>query len=113
VPELLEKLKRTYDAALNIQTYDFNFGDPEVQEGALPGTAITSPPGGHHCRQRALQRGQRGSILRDVLRRNNIDNNGGAMNSSINCIVAGESQDGRQWLNAFWNSKQMGIWPAI
>ena len=29
------------------------------------------------------------------------------MNSSINCVVAGESRDGKTWLNAFWNGDQM------
>jgi len=29
------------------------------------------------------------------------------MNSSINCVVASESNDGKQWFNAFWNGKQM------
>src|SRR5262249_15927664 len=32
------------DATLNIQTYDFRFRDPDVEEARLPGTAITSPP---------------------------------------------------------------------
>jgi Zn-dependent metalloprotease len=39
--------------------------------------------------------------------RNNIDDTGGPMNSSINCVVARESDDGKVWLNAFWNGKQM------
>ncbi len=46
-------------------------------------------------------------FLRTVLRRNNIDNKGGAMNSSINCVVAKESPGKQQWFNAFWNGSQM------
>ena len=42
-----------------------------------------------------------------VLRRNNIDSQGGPMNSSINCVVARSSPDGKQWFNAFWNGRQM------
>jgi Zn-dependent metalloprotease len=106
--EISGNKKTLHDAALNIQTFDFNFGDPEVEEGALPGKAITSPPpwppSAVSAHSNAASVAQ---FLRDVLRRNNIDNNGGPMKSSINCTVARESEDGRQWFNAFWNSKQM------
>jgi Zn-dependent metalloprotease len=96
------------DTILNVQTFDFNFADPGQDEGSLPGKAITSPPQwtpsavSAHCNAAAVAQ-----FLRDVLLRNNIDANGGAMMSSINCVVAQESTDGRQWFNAFWNSKQM------
>lgn len=96
------------DTTLAVQTFDFNFGDPEVNEGMLPGRAIASPPQwapsavSAHSNASAVAQ-----FLREVLRRNNIDNNGGPMISSINCVVARESRDGRQWFNAFWNSRQM------
>jgi Zn-dependent metalloprotease len=96
------------DTTLGVQTYDFGFADPEVQEDNLPGKAIAFPPQwspsavSAHSNASAVAQ-----FLRDVLRRNNIDNNGGVMKSSINCVVARESRDGRQWFNAFWNSKQM------
>lgn len=96
------------DATLNIQTYDFRFRDPDVEEAGLPGTAITAPPAWEpsavsaHANAAAVAQ-----FLRDVLRRNNIDNNGGVMTSSINCVLAEESPDGRQWFNAFWNGRQM------
>ena len=101
-----QKLLR--DSALNVQTFDFKFGDPLAHEDRLPGGAIKNPPSWRpaavsaHANAAAVA-----EFLRSVLRRNNIDNNGGPINSSINCVVADESADGRQWLNAFWNGKQM------
>lgn len=94
------------DTTLNVQTYDFRFRDPAVQEDILPGAAITPPwsPSAVSAHANAAAVAQ---FLQDVLLRNNIDNNGGVMKSSINCVVAEESRDGRQWFNAFWNSKQM------
>src|SRR5262249_20931749 len=74
----------------------------------LPGTAIKNPPNfspmaiSAHANAAAVAQ-----FLRNVLRRNNIDGNGGPMNSSINCVVAAESPGGRQWFNAFWNGDQM------
>src|SRR5262249_9034492 len=46
-------------------------------------------------------------FFRKVLKRNNIDNNGGPMNSSINCLVVRESMPGKVWRNAFWDGQQM------
>jgi Zn-dependent metalloprotease len=96
------------DSAANVQTFDFRFRDPIVNEARLPGRAINNPPKwapsavSAHANAAAVS-----GFLRTVLRRNNIDNNGGPMNSSINCVVADESPDGRQWFNAFWNGTQM------
>jgi Zn-dependent metalloprotease len=42
-----------------------------------------------------------------VVKRNNIDNQGGLMRSSINCVDGSESPDGKEWVNAFWNGEQM------
>ena len=101
--------KSLYDAILKIQTYDFALHDPVAEDAGLPGTMVTLPPRpwspsavSAHSNAAAVAQ-----FLRDVLRRNNIDNNGGVLISSINCVNAAESQDGRQWFNAFWNSKQM------
>jgi Zn-dependent metalloprotease len=96
------------DTTLGVQTYDFGFADPEAQEDRLPGKIVASPPNwspsavSAHSNATAVAQ-----FLRDILRRNNIDDNGGTMISSINCVVARESQDGRQWFNAFWNGQQM------
>jgi bacillolysin/neutral peptidase B len=94
---------------LNVQTFDFQFLDPQVQASRLPGRAIANPPDpwppaavSAHANAESVA-----TFLRDVLRRDGIDNRGGAMNSSINCVVQSESTDGKQWFNAFWNGAQM------
>jgi Zn-dependent metalloprotease len=97
------------DAMWNVQTYDFKFKDPQVQKDKLPGAEIANPPApwnpaavSAHANATAVAQ-----FLRDVVKRNSIDNHGGPMNSSINCVVKRESKDGTQWFNAFWNGKQM------
>jgi Zn-dependent metalloprotease len=47
-------------------------------------------------------------FLRSVVKRNNIDNRGGEMISSVNCWDRSEGTNpARQWKNAFWNGDQM------
>ncbi|MBZ9772258.1 M4 family metallopeptidase [Mesorhizobium sp. CO1-1-8] len=94
------------DTTNNIETFDFRFDDPTLHEAALPGQEVSPvwPPGAvsAHANAEAVA-----DFLRTVLMRNNIDNQGGPMNASVNCVVASESRDGRQWFNAYWNGQQM------
>jgi Zn-dependent metalloprotease len=96
------------DATLNIQTFDFKFKDPAQQSQSLPGTAIKNPPTfspaaiSAHANAAVVS-----TFLRTVLKRNNIDNQGGVMRSSINCVVVRDSPGGNVWINAFWNGRQM------
>jgi Zn-dependent metalloprotease len=97
------------DTKWNVQTFDFKFRDPQTQEDKLPGVEIANPPSpwnpgavSAHANATAVA-----EFLRNVVKRNNIDNHGGPMNSSINCVVQEDSADGVQWLNAFWNGSQM------
>lgn len=96
------------DATLNVQTFDFKFKDPVQQPGSLPGTPIKNPPKfppsavSAHANAEAVS-----TFLRNVLKRNNIDNQGGLMRSSINCVDTSDSPDGKEWVNAFWNGEQM------
>ena len=100
--------KTLLDTSLNVQTFDFKFGDPEVDEANLPGSGIVDPPSWNPSAISAQANAAAvADFLRNIVRRNNIDNKGGAMNSSINCVVAEESNDGKQWFNAFWNGAQM------
>ncbi len=46
-------------------------------------------------------------FLRTVLKRNNIDDRGGPIISTINCVVVEDSPGDNEWRNAFWNSLQM------
>jgi Zn-dependent metalloprotease len=91
------------DAANNVETYDFGFRDPVVDEADLPGTAIVNPPPwapaavSAHFNAVAVS-----EFLRTNLRRNNIDDRGGTITSTINCVVASASPGGREWHNAFW-----------
>ena len=97
------------DTTWNVQTYDFDYKDPQVEEKRLPGATITNPPSpwdpgavSAHANATAVA-----EFLRNVVKRNNIDNHGGPMNSSINCVVRRYSPGGKQWFNAFWNGTQM------
>lgn len=94
------------DTVNNIETFDFQFHDPDMDDSALPGQQVSPawPPAAvsAHANAQAVA-----EFLRSVVMRNNIDNRGGSMNSSVNCVVASESPDGQQWFNAYWNGRQM------
>lgn len=101
--------RRLYDDELNVHTYDFGFQDIQFQYGRLPGDYITNPPNpwsdaavSAHANAAAVA-----IFLRNVLKRNGIDNLGGALISSVNCIVRLYSPDGKQWSNAAWHQGQM------
>jgi Zn-dependent metalloprotease len=99
-----------HDPVHNVQTFDFQFGDPSpaVDGDRLPGDDIANPPAwtpgavSAHANAVAVS-----DFLRTVLRRDNIDGNGGAMLSTVNCVVADASPGPKQWVNAFWNGRQM------
>jgi Zn-dependent metalloprotease len=99
------------DPVLNVHTFDFGLGDPSENEDALPGVAVGKPPKwspsavSAHANAAAVV-----EFMRDALKRNNVDGKGGAVNSSINCVVVDEVEDGAppdEWVNAFWNGAQM------
>lgn len=100
------------DATLNIETYDLAFGDPE--QLSLPGSLVAAPfsPAAvsAHVNAAVVAR-----FLREVLQRNNIDNMGGRMISTVNCVVKRfERPPGSKvWLNAFWNGTQMVYGQAV
>ena len=104
--------KTMVDATLNVQTFDFKFKDPVAQSRLLPGSAIANPPiwpPGAVSPPTPTPRPSPISCA-PVVKRNNIDNRGGPMNSSVNCFVARDHRPGeppRQWLNAFWDGAQM------
>ena len=99
---------RLVDATLGIETYDFGFKDPEVRAGLLPGNLIINPPPlspaaiSAHANATAVSR-----FLRQTLMRNNIDNLGGRMVSSVNCLLKREERPpgSRNWFNAFWSPR--------
>jgi Zn-dependent metalloprotease len=98
------------DLALNVTTCDFGFRDPTAQDHLLPGKLCETPPApwtpeaiGAHANGAEVAR-----FLRTVVLRNNIDNRGGEMISSVNCWDRAEGTvPARQWKNAYWNGSQM------
>jgi Zn-dependent metalloprotease len=98
------------DTVLNVTTCDFAFKDPTAQDNLLPGKLCESPPApwpleaiGAHANGAEVAR-----FLRTVVLRNNIDNRGGEMISTVNCWDRSEgTMPPRQWKNAYWNGSQM------
>ena len=94
------------DTVLNIETYDFNWADPKAEPSKLPGNIYAAPPA---CTSAAISAHANASVvatfLRDVLKRNNIDGQGGRIVSSVNCIwkVYEDPPGSKNWLNAFWD----------
>lgn len=100
------------NADLNISTFAFRYKDPSVDSDLLPGTAVKRKPPkawppaavSAHANAEIV-----GHFLRDVVLRNGIDNAGGPMLSTVDCVVADESDTPHEWLNAYWDPelKQM------
>jgi Zn-dependent metalloprotease len=85
----------------NVHTHDFEFNDSRFQSSRLPGKYVQNPPdpwdGGAisaHANSEEVVK-----FLRNVLMRNGLDNQGGKIVSSVNCLFFGESV-GREWRNA-------------
>ena len=94
-----------HDPDLNMHTYDFGFGNVDVLVSKLPGDYVGNPPdwdgaavSAHANTADVLK------FLSTVLKRNGIDNLGGAVRSSINCV---EEDGTKEWDNATWWRKQM------
>jgi Zn-dependent metalloprotease len=98
--------KTMHDARLNVETHDFAYRDPVG--GKLPGKLVSHPwsPAAvsAHCNAAIVA-----TFLRDVLKRNNIDNMGGRIVSTVNCVVPefAKPPGSRVWPNAFWDGVQM------
>ncbi|MBJ6759641.1 M4 family metallopeptidase [Myxococcaceae bacterium JPH2] len=93
-----------YDVERNVRTYDFGFQDVSLETG-LPGLACVAPwdPGAVSAHANAAEVAL---FLKDVLKREGLDNRGGSFVSSINCTY-GESPGGHEWRNAAWIGTQM------
>jgi Zn-dependent metalloprotease len=98
------------DTVLNLSTYDFGFKDPSRQSRLLPGVIGSNPPTpwaveavAAHANGAEVAR-----FLRKILKRNNIDNRGGEIVSSVNCWDHSDGvRPAREWKNAFWDETQM------
>ena len=95
------------DAMLNIETCDFAYRDPVG--GKLPGN-LASPPWSPAAVSAHTHAATVTTFLRKVLKRNNIDNMGGRVVSTVNCVVKQFEKPppgSDVWLNAFWDGAQM------
>jgi Zn-dependent metalloprotease len=95
------------DARLNIETYDLHYRDP--LDGKLPGNLVMQPwsPAAVSAHTHAATVT---TYLRKVLKRNNIDNMGGRVVSTVKCVVKQLEQPppgSNVWRNALWDGKQM------
>lgn len=110
VEALANGKKRLHDSTLNVTTHGFDFKDPWAQSNLLPGVLYVKPPApwpleaiGAHANGSAVAR-----FLRKVVIRNNIDNQGGEMISTVNCWDRSERTTiAKEWKNAYWNGRQM------
>ena len=95
-----------HDPDLNMHTHDFRLGNVDVLVSKLPGDYVVNPPepwdaaaiSAHANTADVLK------FLMKVLQRNGLDNMGGSVRSSINCV---EEDDTQEWDNATWFRKQM------
>lgn len=95
-----------HDPELNLHTFDFDFGNVDVLVNKLPGSYVANPPGpwsgaavSAHANAADVLK-----FLGTVLRRNSVDNMGGPVRSTINCV---EENGTQEWDNATWYRKQM------
>ena len=95
-----------HDPDLNLHTHDFGLRNVDALVSKLPGDYVANPPepwdgaavSAHANAADVLK------FLSTVLKRNGIDNMGGPVRSSINCV---EEDDTDEWDNATWFRKQM------
>ena len=95
-----------HDPDLNMHTFDFGFGNVDALVSKLPGQYVGNPPepwdsaaiSAHANTADVLK------FFSTVLHRNGVDNLGGPVRSTINCV---EEDDTQEWDNATWYRKQM------
>ncbi|MGI8734813.1 MAG: M4 family metallopeptidase [Pyrinomonadaceae bacterium] len=95
-----------HDPDHNLHTFDFRFGNVDVLIDKLPGDYVANPPDpwdgaavSAHANAADVLR-----FLSTVLKRNGLDNMGGSVRSSINCV---ERNGTKEWDNATWYMDQM------
>ncbi len=89
-----------------MHTFDFGFGNVDALVSKLPGQYVGNPPepwdsaaiSAHANTADVLK------FFSTVLHRNGVDNLGGPVRSTINCV---EEDDTQEWDNATWYRKQM------
>ncbi len=102
--------RQMHDSTMNVTTYTFDYMNPTRQYALLPGILYEKPPTpwpleaiGAHANTVTVA-----NFLRKIVMRNNIDNIGGEMVSTVNCWDKAEGKTpAKQWKNAYWNGEQM------
>jgi Zn-dependent metalloprotease len=97
------------DPVHNVHTFDFRFRDVGLMSSSLPGLSVATPPppwdpAGVSAHANAVEVA---AFLSTVLKRNSIDNQGGKLISSINCVWSNLGSNGQEWRNAAWIGTQM------
>jgi Zn-dependent metalloprotease len=97
-----------HDLERNIQTFDFEFRSVEMESILLPGQAVMSQGDAETWDPAAVSAHANAAevidFLETVLLRKGIDDAGGPLISSINCV---RGIGAREWRNAAWISTQM------
>lgn len=95
------------DATRNVATFDFSFRNINAEFGRLPGTVVSNQPPKPWSPAAISAHANATEVvdfLAKVLRRNGLDNAGGPVISSINCVDRPGTQE---WKNAAWVGTQM------
>lgn len=97
------------DPILNVHTQDFAFQDVGASFNNLPGGYVKAPPipwnpmaVSAHANAELVA-----TFLSTVLRRRGLDDQGGPLVSSINCVWSAMGSSGRHWPNSFWIKDQV------
>ncbi len=91
----------------NVQTYDFGFRSVELERNLLPGQAVLlkePDPWDPAAISAHANAADVADFLERVLMRKGIDDEGGPLISSINCV---RRMGAQEWKNAAWISTQM------
>lgn len=101
--ETPDAVKRLIDETHNVHTHDFQF--QSFQLGELPGAYPNNPPVWDGAAISAHANAVTvAKFFKEVLKRNGLDNKGGPLISSINCV---ENLNGsKEWKNAAWLSSK-------
>lgn len=96
-----------HDTLVNVQTYDHEFRDWQLRRADLTSRYCANPPLSRaavsaHANATAVV-----EFLRNVLKRRGLDNKGGPLISSVNCLYSRQPGGPKEWRNAAWIGSQM------
>ena len=99
---------KMYDPQLNIHTFDHKFADAAPSMLPVPSYCYNPPVWDRGAVSAHANAAVVCDFLRSVLKRRGVDNQGGALHSSIRCSYRTQTPGTpQQWLNAMWHRGQM------